>query len=167
MQWTGMCKQIDWILYEHVLSIKHVDRFRIILTERDLSQAQKIDFYLSLITEIKVHHTHASQISINSVRNSCAFWVCDQILSRKMAAFCVVAPCSPVKVYRRFRGACWVIALMVAAVSTSETSINFYQNIGTKTQRQPSSYSPPWEPEISPDITYIIFFIIKHKRGFL
>jgi hypothetical protein len=41
----------------------------------------------------------------------------------KMAVFWVVAPCSLVEVYRRFR----VIALMMQAVSTSETSVNFYQ----------------------------------------
>jgi hypothetical protein len=46
-----------------------------------------------------------------------------------------VAQCSVVEVYRRFRGAyClhhqgdkWLIALMMEAVSTSETSINVYQ----------------------------------------
>jgi hypothetical protein len=48
--------------------------------------------------------------------------------SMKMAVFWVVAPCSLVEVYRRFRGACWVlIALMMEAASSSETSVNFYQ----------------------------------------
>jgi hypothetical protein len=37
------------------------------------------------------------------------------------------------------------IALMMEAASTSETSVNFYRT----TRRQPYSYSPPWEPEIS------------------
>jgi hypothetical protein len=49
----------------------------------------------------------------------------------KMAAFCIVAPCSLVDVSRRFRGACClryqVIALMMEAAGTSETSVNFYQ----------------------------------------
>jgi hypothetical protein len=49
----------------------------------------------------------------------------------KMAAFCVVAPCSLVEVYRRFRGTCClhhqVIALMMEAASTSEMSVNFYR----------------------------------------
>jgi hypothetical protein len=41
----------------------------------------------------------------------------------KMAVFWVVAPCSVVEVYRRFRSA---IALMIEAASISETSINFF-----------------------------------------
>jgi hypothetical protein len=44
--------------------------------------------------------------------------------NKKMVVFWVVAPCSLVKVYRRFRG---LIALMMEAASTSETSVNFYQ----------------------------------------
>jgi hypothetical protein len=65
-----------------------------------------------------------------------------------MAAFWIVAPCSLVDVYGRFRGACCLrhqgdlpdyaaqqlkrrpsslIALMMEAASTSETSVNFYQ----------------------------------------
>jgi hypothetical protein len=45
----------------------------------------------------------------------------------KMAVFWVVAPCSVVEVYRRFRDSCCkAIALMMEAVSTSETSVNFY-----------------------------------------
>jgi hypothetical protein len=45
----------------------------------------------------------------------------------KMAVFWVVAPCSLVEVYRRFEGTCSIIALMIQAASTSETSVNFYQ----------------------------------------
>jgi hypothetical protein len=41
-----------------------------------------------------------------------------------MAAFCVVATCSLVKVYRRFVGS--PIALMMEAANTSETSTTFY-----------------------------------------
>jgi hypothetical protein len=41
-----------------------------------------------------------------------------------MTVFWVVAPCSLVEIYRRFRGAC---VLMIEATSISETSINFYQ----------------------------------------
>jgi hypothetical protein len=51
-----------------------------------------------------------------------------------MAVFWVVAPCSMVEVYRRFRGSCClhhqgddVSYLMMEAASTSETSVNFYQ----------------------------------------
>jgi hypothetical protein len=36
-----------------------------------------------------------------------------------------------------------LIALIMEAVSISETSINFYQS----TQRHPTPYSSPWEPE--------------------
>jgi hypothetical protein len=43
----------------------------------------------------------------------------------KIAVFWVVALCSLVEVYRRFRA----IALMMEAASTSETSTNFYQTI--------------------------------------
>jgi hypothetical protein len=46
-----------------------------------------------------------------------------------MAVFWVVAPCSLVEVYQRFRGAAIIraIALMMEAASTSETSVNVYQ----------------------------------------
>jgi hypothetical protein len=37
-----------------------------------------------------------------------------------------VAPCRLVEVYRRFRGA-YCLALIMEAVRTSETSVNFYQ----------------------------------------
>jgi hypothetical protein len=47
----------------------------------------------------------------------------------KMAVFWVVAPCSLVEVYRRFRD--WAIALMMEAASTSETSVNLYQTTHT------------------------------------
>jgi hypothetical protein len=51
-----------------------------------------------------------------------------------MAVFWVVAPCSLVEVYQRFRGTCClhhqgasIIALMMEAACTSETLVNFYQ----------------------------------------
>jgi hypothetical protein len=56
-----------------------------------------------------------------------------------MAVFWIVAPCSLVEIYLRFRGTCCTlhqgcenvrglfIALIMEAASTSETSINFYQ----------------------------------------
>jgi hypothetical protein len=44
----------------------------------------------------------------------------------KMAVFWVIAPCSLVKAYRRFRYA-YIIALIMEAVSTSKMSVNFYQ----------------------------------------
>jgi hypothetical protein len=45
-------------------------------------------------------------------------------VSMKIAVFWVVAPCSLVEVYQRFRGP---IALMMEAARTSETLVNFYQ----------------------------------------
>jgi hypothetical protein len=45
----------------------------------------------------------------------------------KVAVFWTVAPYSLGEVYRRFRGTCCLIVLMMEAVSTSETSLNFYQ----------------------------------------
>jgi hypothetical protein len=50
-------------------------------------------------------------------------------VSTKIAVVWVVAPCSLVDVYRRFRGICCLhqIALMMEAARTSETFINFYQ----------------------------------------
>jgi hypothetical protein len=43
----------------------------------------------------------------------------------KMTVFWDVAPCSLVEVYQRFGGACF-LTLMMEAVSTSETLVNFY-----------------------------------------
>jgi hypothetical protein len=45
----------------------------------------------------------------------------------KMTAFYDVEPCSLVEVDRHFRGYYCLIALMMEAVSTSETSVNFYE----------------------------------------
>jgi hypothetical protein len=42
----------------------------------------------------------------------------------KMTVFWDLAPCSLVEVYRRFSA---IVALMMEAASTSETSVNFYQ----------------------------------------
>jgi hypothetical protein len=48
-----------------------------------------------------------------------------------MSVFWVVAPCSLVEFYQRFRGPCCLhhqaIALMMEAARTSETLVNFYQ----------------------------------------
>jgi hypothetical protein len=53
----------------------------------------------------------------------------------KTTVFWVVAPCSLVEVYQRFRGPCClhhqgderIIALMMEAAKTSETLVKFYQ----------------------------------------
>jgi hypothetical protein len=48
-------------------------------------------------------------------------------VSTKMVVFWVVAPCSLVEVYQRFRGPC-CIALMVEAAGTSETLLTAYSS---------------------------------------
>jgi hypothetical protein len=45
----------------------------------------------------------------------------------KTTAFWDITTCSLVEVDRLFRGAYCLIALMMEAVSTSETSVNFYE----------------------------------------
>jgi hypothetical protein len=45
----------------------------------------------------------------------------------KMTVFWDAAPCSLLEVYRRFRGACCAIALMMETANTSETPVSFYQ----------------------------------------
>jgi hypothetical protein len=45
----------------------------------------------------------------------------------KMAVFWVVASCSLVKIYRRFRDPASIIALMMEAARTSETLEKFHQ----------------------------------------
>jgi hypothetical protein len=47
-------------------------------------------------------------------------------MSLKMTVFWDIASCSLVEVYWRFRGSHCLIALIMEAVSTSETSVNFY-----------------------------------------
>jgi hypothetical protein len=49
-----------------------------------------------------------------------------------MTVLWVVAPCSPVVVYRYFTGACWFIVLMMEAENTSETSVNVYRTTKRK-----------------------------------
>jgi hypothetical protein len=58
-------------------------------------------------------------------------------VSMKMVIFWVIAPCSLEEVHRRFRGVCHlhhqgsssIIAPMIEAARTSETSVNFYHTI--------------------------------------
>jgi hypothetical protein len=72
-----------------------------------------------------------------------------QVLTRasmKMAAFWVAAPCNLVEIYRRFRSACclhhqgrddlWNVGKFLP------------DDTAQQPRRQPSSYSPPWEPQI-------------------
>jgi hypothetical protein len=52
----------------------------------------------------------------------------EQISSVKMAVFWVIATCSLVEVCRHFKGVCCIHHQVDEATSTSETSVNFYQN---------------------------------------
>jgi hypothetical protein len=69
----------------------------------------------------------------------------------KMVVFWVVAPCSLVEVYQRFRGACRVMS------KHPDDGSKHLWNIGKllpdymaqQPRRQPSSYLPLWEPEVS------------------
>jgi hypothetical protein len=77
---------------------------------------------------------------VNTIINKVRFKVLT-VACMKMVFFWVVAPCSLVEVYRRFRGVCCHkggvedrffarglhITLMMEAASTYETSVNFYQ----------------------------------------
>jgi hypothetical protein len=65
--------------------------------------------------------------------------------NKKLTAFWVVAPCSLVQVYRRFRGASClhlkdiigrtIIALVIQAASASETSVDFHQIHGAGSEK--------------------------------
>jgi hypothetical protein len=57
----------------------------------------------------------------------------------KMTVFWVSAPCSFAETDRRF-----IVAMMMEAVSTSETSVNFYETTGRNNPGDKSSlYTPP------------------------
>jgi hypothetical protein len=60
-----------------------------------------------------------------------------------MAVFWVVAPCSLVEVYQRFRRPCYLHRQDLWSVGKLLPNYTELQ-----TRRQPSSYSPPWEPQI-------------------
>jgi hypothetical protein len=96
-------------------------------------------------------------------------------INRMMAVFWVVAPCSLVEVYRRFR---LFAASIIRAIALDGGSKHIW-NVGKllpdyteqQPRRQPSSYSPPWEPEISHinifpyDVAFnlIIFHVCPYK----
>jgi hypothetical protein len=74
-----------------------------------------------------------------------------------MAVFWTVAPCSLVEVYQRFRGPCCLQHQGDEATQSSDDGgSKDLQNVGKllpdytalQPRRQPSSYSPPWEPQI-------------------
>jgi hypothetical protein len=59
---------------------------------------------------------------------------------QKIAVFWIVAPCSLVEVYRRFRGPCCLDLWNVGKLLPDYTAL--------QPRRQPSSYSPLWDPQI-------------------
>jgi hypothetical protein len=64
-----------------------------------------------------------------------AYYFYSELKNSKMAVFWVVAPCSLVEVYQRFRGPCCLHH------QGDESS-------ALQPRRQTSSYSQPWEPQI-------------------
>jgi hypothetical protein len=73
------------------------------------------------------------------------------IIHMKTTVFWVFTPCNLVEVYRCFRGVC---CLHYQGDLTDYTA--------QQPRRQPSSYSPPWEPEIS-DTHFVILLSGKDK----
>jgi hypothetical protein len=76
-------------------------------------------------------------------------------VSTKMVVFWVVATCSLVEVYQRFRGPCCLhnqgaiiraIALMMEAARTSETLVNFYQTTRRYNPEDSHLRAPPLVP---------------------
>jgi hypothetical protein len=67
----------------------------------------------------------------------------------KVAVFWVVAPCSLVDVYQRFRCPCCF----------------HHQGTALQPRRQPSSYSPPWEPQILDTIAIRVLFLKMRVIG--
>jgi hypothetical protein len=62
-----------------------------------------------------------------------------------MAVFWVVAPCSLVEVYQRFRGPC---CLLLQGKDLWNVGKLLPDYTALQPRTQPSSYSPPWEPQI-------------------
>jgi hypothetical protein len=73
------------------------------------------------------------------------------LCSKMMAVFWVVAPCSLVGVYQLFRGP-YCLHRQVDDDGGSKDILNVGKILPDYTalqlRRQPSSYSPPWEPQI-------------------
>jgi hypothetical protein len=82
-----------------------------------------------------------------------------------------VAPCSLVEVYRRFRGACCLhhqgdeslVALMMEAASTSETSVNFYQTTRCNTPEDSHLHTRSHEKLKSHQLQEM--FEVQHARN--
>jgi hypothetical protein len=86
-----------------------------------------------------------------------------------MAVFWVVAPCSLVEVYQRFRA----IALMMEAARTSETLVNFYQNTrcynpedsNLHTHRRENLKSYKIRVKVQMDVTPILYTFSTDRKA--
>jgi DNA gyrase inhibitor GyrI len=103
-----------------------------------VSRWNPLNFILFEIFHHHHHHGECANVEMDALFNKDPKTILNEQCVKKIAIFWDVAPCSLVEVYRRFRGACCLIALMIEAENTSETWVNFYQ-----TTLQSSSYSPP------------------------
>jgi hypothetical protein len=95
---------------------------------------------------------HLTTISF-SVTFLYGVWMCVCMyvdLGVKIAVFWVVAPCSLAEVYQRFRGDC-CLHHQVCKLLPDYTA--------QQSRRQPSSYSPLWEPEISQASRYVCAYV--------
>jgi hypothetical protein len=76
-----------------------------------------------------------------------------------MALSCVVAPCSLVEVYRRFRGACFLRqvaeVLIMEAVNISEKSVHLYKTTRRNNSKDSHLHTSRRENLISHLTTYL------------
>jgi hypothetical protein len=82
-----------------------------------------------------------------------------------MTVFRSVATCSIIETARRFRSSYCLHHQGDDSVSTSETSVNFYETARRNTIEKPSSYSPTWELVISKSNTALIQCFSTVVRG--
>jgi hypothetical protein len=98
-------------------------------------------------------------------------------INMKMAVFWVVSPCILVEIYQRFRGPC-CLHHQGDETRPDDGSSKVLWNVGKflpdytalQPRRQPSSYQPPWEPQVL--LTINIFAITSfstrtlHKQSY-
>jgi hypothetical protein len=108
-------------------------------------------------------------ISLSHFHSSIVWSMCVQIIITWLV-FWVVAPCSLVEVYRHFGGAC---CLHRPDNGDSKHLWNVSKFLPDYTAQQPrrqsSSYSPPWEPEISLTLESVSentkMVCVRNRRG--
>jgi hypothetical protein len=103
-------------------------------------------------------HTESKSFS-RSHKPCLQFWKYHLVIIKKFRAFWDVAPCSHVKVDRRFRGAYCLHHQGDDRGSTHLWNVGPLQRDYTALHpRKPkTSYSPPWEPEVSHSYHEVIF----------